>query len=106
MRPLSFGQRPDLAARHDLAAGIGLVVGIDVAELRFGGEVRLRRLSSGDSTFESLQKMFGVSATSMRTLAAAAWIFGDPRAQGLMDEMAQARLRSQGAMVLAPARVH
>jgi hypothetical protein len=33
-------------------------------------------------------------------------VFGDPRAQGIMDELAQARLRSDGAMVLAPARIH
>jgi protease-4 len=86
----------------------GFYQAVDKAKALAGltGEVRLRRLSAGDSAFESLQKMFGVSATSVRTLAAAAWIFGDPRAQGLMDEMAQARLRSQGAMVLAPARVH
>jgi protease-4 len=33
-------------------------------------------------------------------------VFGDPRAQGILDELAQERLRSQGAMVLAPTRVH
>ncbi len=70
------------------------------------GEARLRRMSPSGSPFEAVQKMLGVSATSARTLAAAAWIFGDPRAQGILDELAQARLRSQGAMVLAPTRVH
>jgi len=47
----------------------------------------------------------GISASSARTLAAAAWVFGDPRAQGILDELSQARLRSEGAMVLAPTRV-
>ncbi len=70
------------------------------------GEARLRPMSPSGSPFEAVQKLLGVSATSARTLAAAAWIFGDPRAQGILDEMAQARLRSQGAMVLAPTRVH
>lgn len=70
------------------------------------GEARLKRMTPSGSPFEALQKMLGVSATSARTLAAAAWVFGDPRAQGLLDELAQARLRSQGAMVLAPTRVH
>jgi len=69
------------------------------------GEARLRRMSPSSSPFESVQKMLGVSATSAKTLAAAAWVFGDPRAQGIMDDLAQARLRSQGAMVLAPTRV-
>jgi protease-4 len=70
------------------------------------GEARLKRMSPSSSPFESMQKMLGVSAGSARTLAAAAWVFGDPRAQGIMDELAQARLRSQGAMVLAPTRIH
>lgn len=70
------------------------------------GEARLKRMSPSGSPFEAVQKMLGVSAASARTLAAAAWVFGDPRAQSILDELAQARLRSQGAMVLAPTRVH
>jgi len=70
------------------------------------GEARLRRMSPPGSTFEAVQKLLGVSASSARTLAAAAWVFGDPRAQGILDELAQERLRSQGAAVLAPTRVH
>ncbi|HEY8003331.1 MAG TPA: signal peptide peptidase SppA [Phenylobacterium sp.] len=69
------------------------------------GEARLKRMSPNGSPFEALQKMLGVSASSARTLAAAAWVFGDPRAQGILDDLAQERLRSQGAMVLAPTRV-
>lgn len=69
------------------------------------GEARLRRMTPSGSPFEAVQKMLGVSATSAKTLAAAAWVFGDPRAQAIMDDLAQARLRSQGAMVLAPTRV-
>jgi protease-4 len=39
----------------------------------------------------------------MRTLAASAWLLGDPRSQAILDEMAKARLRStpSGASVLA-----
>jgi protease-4 len=70
------------------------------------GEPRLRRMTPSASPFEALQKMMGVSASSARTLAAAAWIFGDPRAQGIMDQLAQARLREHGAMVLDPTRIH
>jgi len=70
------------------------------------GEPRLKHITPSASPFEALQKMFGVSASSARTLAAAAWVFGDPRAQGVLDSMAEARLRSQGAgMVLSPDRL-
>ncbi|MBS0332931.1 MAG: S49 family peptidase, partial [Proteobacteria bacterium] len=69
------------------------------------GEARLKRMSPSGSALEAIQKMMGVSAVSARTLAAAAWVLGDPRAQGILDEAAQARLRSQGALVLAPTRV-
>ena len=33
-------------------------------------------------------KALGVQAQSARTLAAAAWVFGDPRAQSLLDQAA------------------
>ncbi|WP_309644178.1 signal peptide peptidase SppA [Phenylobacterium sp.] len=70
------------------------------------GEVRLKRMTTTVSAFEALESALGVSATSVRTLAAAAWILGDPRAKGLMDEMAAERLRGSGAMVLAPTPVN
>jgi protease-4 len=69
------------------------------------GEPRLRRMTPAASPVEALQKLLGLEATSARTLAAAAWVFGDPRAEALIDQAAQARLRDGGAMVLAPDRV-
>jgi protease-4 len=40
---------------------------------------------------------------SARTLAAAAWVFGDPRSQAILDQVSEARLRGEGhGMVLAP----
>ncbi|MBJ7409223.1 MAG: signal peptide peptidase SppA [Phenylobacterium sp.] len=67
------------------------------------GEVPLRRMTPADGAFEALQKALGVSAASARTLAAAAWVFGDPRAQAIIDQAAEARLRSGGGgTVLAP----
>lgn len=70
------------------------------------GEPRLKRMTPSASPFEAFEKLFGVSATSARTLAAAAWVFGDPRSQAILDDMADARLRSQGAgMVLSPDRL-
>ena len=65
------------------------------------GEVKLKRMREG-SPIEALQRALGVTGTSMRTLAAAAWVLGDPKAQAVLDGLVQTRLRSQGAMVLAP----
>jgi protease-4 len=70
------------------------------------GEAKLRRMNIQTSPFEALQKALGVSASSVRTLAAAAWVLGDPQAKSVMDQMAEARLRAQGSgNVLAPAAV-
>lgn len=66
------------------------------------GDVKLKVMGGPKSPFEALEKLFGVSAASIKTLAAAAWVFGDPRAEALMDEMAQTRLRERGATVMAP----
>jgi protease-4 len=84
----------------------GFYDAVDKAKALAGitGEARLKRMTPGGSPFEALQKMLGVSATSARTLAAAAWVFGDPRAQQVLDELAAERLRGQGAMVLSPSR--
>ncbi len=85
----------------------GFYTAVDKAKALAGlkGEVRLKRMTTQVSPFEALEGALGVSATSVRTLAAAAWILGDPRAQGILDEMADERLRGSGAMVLAPTPV-
>jgi protease-4 len=70
------------------------------------GEPRLKRMTPTASAVEALQKLLGVETTSARTLAAAAWVLGDPQAQSLIDQAVQARLRQQGATVLAPERLH
>jgi protease-4 len=83
----------------------GFYQAVDVAKDLAGlqGDVPLRRMTPSEGTFEALQKALGVSATSAKTLAAAAWVFGDPRAQEIIDRAAEARLRARGGgMVLAP----
>ena len=67
------------------------------------GEVKLKKIGASNSPFDALEKALGVSSASMRTLAASAWLLGDPRSQSIMDEMAKARLRAtpSGASVLA-----
>lgn len=66
-------------------------------------DVRLKRMDGGKSPFEAFERFLGVSETSAKTLAAAAWVLGDPRSQTILDEMAKARLRAApgGASVLA-----
>jgi protease-4 len=72
------------------------------------GEVRIKMMDAPASPFEAFEQLFGVSSTSVRTMAAAGWVMGDPRASAILDEMAAARLRASpsGAAVLAPTPVH
>lgn len=70
------------------------------------GDVRIKHIGGAGSPFEAFEQMFGVSSTSLRTLAAAGWVMGDPRAEAILDEMATARLRERGATVLAPSPIH
>jgi protease-4 len=83
----------------------GFYEAVDKAKSLAGikGEVKLKKIGGSNSPFEALEKVLGVSETSVRTLAASAWLLGDPRSQTIMDEMAKARLRStpSGASVLA-----
>ena len=67
------------------------------------GDVRLKRMDGGKSPFEALEQALGISSASMKTLAASAWILGDPRSEAILDELATARLRAApgGASVLA-----
>ena len=67
-------------------------------------EVALKRYPARHGVFQELSEALGMSEASVRTLAAAAWVFGDPRAQNLMDHVAEARLRADGhsGVVLAP----
>ena len=85
----------------------GFYQAVDKAKALAGvkGDVHLKRMTTQTSPFEALESVLGISANSVRTLAAAAWIMGDPRAQSMLDQMAQERLRSGGAMVLAPTPV-
>ena len=83
----------------------GFYQAVDKAKALAGitGEVQLRRMTPSEGTFEALQHALGVSAGSAKTLAAAAWVFGDPRSQAILDGLSESRLRSQGGgMVLAP----
>jgi protease-4 len=58
--------------------------------------VTLKMLPSKASPFAAVQHMLGLSAGSVKTLAAASWIITDPRAQGLLSEMARTHVQATG----------
>jgi protease-4 len=76
-----------------------------LAKIDADTDVDLRRFPGEKSPFEALEGLFGASAASIRTLAAAAWVLGDPRAEAVMDKLLETRLRAGGANVLEGARV-
>jgi protease-4 len=84
----------------------GFYEAVDKAKSLAGikGEVKLKKIGGSNSPFEAWRRCWA-SARPLdgRTLAASAWLLGDPRSQTIMDEMAKARLRStpSGASVLA-----
>ena len=95
-----LGLVDELGGFYQAVARAKALAGIDADT-----EVRLKRMKAEVSPFEALSEMFGASAASMRTLAAAAWLLGDPRAEAVMDRLMEARLRQRGAVVLEGARV-
>ncbi|MHB8285801.1 MAG: signal peptide peptidase SppA [Caulobacteraceae bacterium] len=89
------------------AVKLGLVdklggLGLAVAEAkRLAGipkdeHVTLRMLPSKASPFVAVQHMLGLSASSVNALAAVSWIATDPRAQGLLSEMARTEVQATG----------
>ena len=93
------------------AKGLGLVdelggfyLAVDRAKQLAGikGSARLEGFDVETSPFEALQHMFGAGARATRVLSAAVWLTGDPGARGVIQAGEQARLRGQGARVLAP----
>jgi protease-4 len=90
----------------DELGGIEEAVDRAKALAKITGAVRIKKIGGPKSPFEAIEQALGVSETSIRTLAAAAWVFGDPRSTRILDELSQARLRSQGAHVLAPTPFH
>ena len=70
-----------------------------------GRVVRLKPVGAHRTLIEALQHGFGVTSTSLRTLIAAAQVVSDPRAQSVLDQLNQARARTQGANLLSPVRL-
>jgi len=59
-------------------------------------EVRFKRFPAEKTFFEALSEAMGVSETSMRSLSTIGYILTDPRAQSMLDEVSEARMREGG----------
>ena len=83
----------------------GFYEAVDKAKALAGitGQAKLKTVSGSTSPFEALQKMFGVSETSLHTLGAAISVLSDPRSRSLIDQADEARIRGgNGGVALAP----
>jgi protease-4 len=66
------------------------------------GDVRLKEMTGERSAFDTIERFFGMSAASIRAMAAIGGVVDDPKAQSLMHQAREMKLRSEGAVVLAP----
>jgi protease-4 len=66
------------------------------------GAARLKSFSGSTSPFEAILHMFGASADGVRLMAEAGELARDPQARALLSSLHDARLRQNGAAVLAP----
>jgi len=66
------------------------------------GEARLKSFTAAPNPFAALARLFGASADSARLMTAASELAHDPEAQAVLQSLHDARLRQQGATVLAP----
>jgi len=83
----------------------GLPQAIDRAKAlaRITGEARIKPFEVGSNPFSALAHLFGGGgADSAHIMTAVHDVAGDPEAQAILNEIHDARLRSQGATVLAP----
>jgi len=97
------------------AKSLGLVDGVggfyqavDRAKALGGirGEARLETFGGPSSPFEALQRMFGADSQVARMASAVLYLAGDPQARALMAGLRDARLRADGATVLAADPLH
>jgi len=72
-----------------------------LANLPADQSVPLKVLPAKKSPFDLFSHALGVSSASMKTLAAAAWVLGDPRAQGILDQMMRTRMGPDASTVRA-----
>ena len=82
----------------------GFYDAVDKAKALAGvkGEVRLKRMGVQRSAWDVFGRALGADSASIRTFFAAVGLFSDPHVQGLVREVGDAKLRADGANLLAP----
>jgi protease-4 len=82
----------------------GFYDAVDKAKALAGikGEARLKRMSSTMSPFGALGRALGADANALSAFARVGEALSEPHVQGMVDSIGQARLREQGALLLAP----
>jgi protease-4 len=66
------------------------------------GAARLQAFSAETSPFEAIRRFFGASAAGARIMGGVLGLLDDPSAKAVSAAVSDARLRSEGALVLAP----
>jgi protease-4 len=66
-------------------------------------DMELKWMATEVTPLEAFETLFGMSGASIRTLAAAAWVLGDPRAEAVLNEMAWSRMPAGAGAVRTPA---
>ena len=66
------------------------------------GDVRLVNYPASHSMFGSAGESVRMSLTGLKTLSFLGWAMSDPKAEAVMNNVADERLREQGAAVMAP----
>jgi protease-4 len=82
----------------------GLPQAIDRAKALAGisGQVRLKPFQVRSNPFQALARLFGAGADGARLMVGAGDLARDPDARALLEAVREARLRDEGAAVLAP----
>jgi protease-4 len=80
----------------------GFYTAVDKAKALAGikGEARLKTVNAHKSPFEAFAHAFGASSKSTQVMSQVAWLLGDPKAQAVLRNLTEAKLRSSGADVL------
>ncbi len=99
------GAQAKLLGLVDGLGGFPLAVERAKALAGVKGEARLEDFGGPSSPFEAIQRFFGASASAARTLSTALSLANDPKTQAVVSALGDARLRADGATVLAPLRV-
>jgi protease-4 len=73
-----------------------------LAHIDANAGVRLKDYDSQPGLFGKARQDVSLSLNGFRALSFLGWAMTDPKAQALMDQVSDNRLREQGATVLAP----